>query len=140
MAQNPVWYARNFFTFFLQRTLFECKRLQEYLGVHNTDDRLQQIIEKCSLSSLKSDVESGKVKTLLKDINNQPFIYRKGKNSVYFLYFSLYQIYCSLCRKLLPYTNTHESVSAASQYCALSLSLLLMETMACPWLGLNLWG
>ncbi|XP_053380225.1 uncharacterized protein LOC123565644 [Mercenaria mercenaria] len=43
-----------------------------------TDERLQAVLDKCSLSNLKAEVESGKVKTPLIDEEGKSIIYRKG--------------------------------------------------------------
>ncbi|XP_052788285.1 sulfotransferase 1B1-like [Mya arenaria] len=56
----------------------ELKRISEFLNVENTDERLGQILDRCSIERSKSDIESGQVKTQLVDKDGKPFIYRKG--------------------------------------------------------------
>ncbi|XP_045197977.2 sulfotransferase 1B1-like [Mercenaria mercenaria] len=74
-----------------QQTLLELQRIQKYLGIYNDDDRLNAIIAKCSFSSLKSDVDSGKLRTLLVDKTSQPFIYRKGEIGDWMNHFTVTQ-------------------------------------------------
>lgn len=58
----------------------ELKKVSEYLGHHLDEVRLQEIINKCSLESLKNDVESGAVKSPLVDQQGKSILYRKGKD------------------------------------------------------------
>ncbi|XP_052790238.1 sulfotransferase 1B1-like [Mya arenaria] len=58
--------------------LAKLRRLSDFLSVHNTDERLRQILDRCSFDRLKKDTESGKVVTKLVDKEGRPFLYRKG--------------------------------------------------------------
>ncbi|XP_045201956.2 sulfotransferase 2A8-like isoform X2 [Mercenaria mercenaria] len=59
-------------------SLNQLRRIQNYLGLNHSDDRLQAVLDKCSFSNLKAEVESGKVKTPLIDEEGKSILYRKG--------------------------------------------------------------
>jgi hypothetical protein len=64
--------------FYLQDSLNQLRRIQTYLGLSHSDERLQAVLDKCSLGNLRADVENGKVKTPLIDESGKSILYRKG--------------------------------------------------------------
>ncbi|XP_052762506.1 cytosolic sulfotransferase 1-like [Mya arenaria] len=62
----------------IQDTVNELKRIQSFLGVKNTDERLQEVTSRCSIGNLRDDVQSGRTRTMLLDKDKKPFIFRKG--------------------------------------------------------------
>jgi uncharacterized protein YpuA (DUF1002 family) len=58
--------------------LNEVRRIQNYLGLNLTEKRLEAVIDRCSLNKLKSDVDTGKVKSDLVDDKEKSVLYRKG--------------------------------------------------------------
>ncbi|XP_060590853.1 sulfotransferase 2A1-like [Ruditapes philippinarum] len=61
-----------------KNSLHEVRRIQNYLGTNHSDERLQEVINRCSIDYLRNDVESGKVETSLKDDKGKSVLYRKG--------------------------------------------------------------
>ncbi|XP_060567370.1 sulfotransferase 1B1-like [Ruditapes philippinarum] len=61
-----------------KNTLNEVRRIQNYLGLNHSDERLQEVINRCSIDNLRNDVDSGKLKTQLIDNNGKSALYRKG--------------------------------------------------------------
>ncbi|XP_060596179.1 sulfotransferase 2A1-like [Ruditapes philippinarum] len=59
-------------------SLNQLRRIQTYLGLSHSDERLQAVLDKCSLGNLRADVENGKVKTPLIDESGKSILYRKG--------------------------------------------------------------
>lgn len=59
--------------------LSEMQRIQAFLGLNNSIERLQQIESKCSFENLRVDFETGKTKSKLVDEKGKAFIFRKGK-------------------------------------------------------------
>ncbi|XP_053380226.1 sulfotransferase 1C2-like [Mercenaria mercenaria] len=59
-------------------SLNQIRRIQTYLELNHSDERLRAVLEKCSLGNLKADVESGKIKTALIDEAGKSILYRKG--------------------------------------------------------------
>jgi len=57
----------------------EVKRIQDHLGLENSDERLQAIVKRCSLYNLKTDVNENKMISHLKDANGKSVLYRKGE-------------------------------------------------------------
>jgi len=56
----------------------EVKRIQDYLGLENSDERLYQILQRCSLNNLKADIDKKIVKSQLVDEKGKSDLYRKG--------------------------------------------------------------
>ncbi|KAL4216984.1 sulfotransferase 1 [Mactra antiquata] len=56
----------------------EIKRIQEFIGTNNSDERLQQILDKNTIKKLKADIDSGKVISPLVDKFGKSTLYRKG--------------------------------------------------------------
>ena len=63
----------------LQTPLQALRKVSTYLGLKLSDERLEQIIEKCSLQNLKKDVDTGVVKSPLVDKDGKSTLYRKGQ-------------------------------------------------------------
>ncbi|XP_053380227.1 sulfotransferase 1C2A-like [Mercenaria mercenaria] len=61
-----------------RNSLQEVRRIQKYLCLNHSDERLEAVLKKCSLETLKADVDSGKVKTRLIDEDGKSVLYRKG--------------------------------------------------------------
>ncbi|XP_053381294.1 sulfotransferase 1C2-like isoform X2 [Mercenaria mercenaria] len=59
-------------------SLNQLRRIQTYLELKHSDERLRAVLEKCSLGNLKADVESKKIKTVLIDEAGKSILYRKG--------------------------------------------------------------
>ncbi|XP_060590863.1 sulfotransferase 2A1-like isoform X3 [Ruditapes philippinarum] len=59
-------------------SLNQLRRIQTYLGLSHSDERLQTVLDKCSLGNLRADVENGKIKTVLIDESGKSILYRKG--------------------------------------------------------------
>ncbi|XP_053381293.1 sulfotransferase 2A8-like isoform X2 [Mercenaria mercenaria] len=59
-------------------SLNQLRRIQNYLGLNHSDERLQAVLDKCSLGNLRAEVENGKVKTPLIDEKGKSILYRKG--------------------------------------------------------------
>jgi len=57
----------------------EVKRIQDHLGLENSDERLQAIVKRCSLHNLKTDVNENKMISHLKDANGKSVLNRKGE-------------------------------------------------------------
>ena len=57
----------------------ELRRIQKYFGLSHNDERLQQILDKCSIDNLRNEVDTGKVKTPFVDKEGNSIIYRKGR-------------------------------------------------------------
>ena len=66
----------------LQTPVPALRKVSEHLGLDLSDERLEQIMGKCSLQNLKNDVETGAVKTPLANKEGKSIIYRKGNNSL----------------------------------------------------------
>ena len=65
--------------FLLQDGLKELTRLQNFLGLKHSEDRLQRVLDKCSLKNLKAVVLEKKVETPFVDDKGHSIMYRKGK-------------------------------------------------------------
>ncbi|KAL4219456.1 hypothetical protein ACF0H5_022035 [Mactra antiquata] len=74
-----------------ERPLEELQKVQKFLGTDGTTHRLNQIITKCSFNNLKSNVDSGRLRTTLVDENKQPFVYRKGEIGDWMNHFTVLQ-------------------------------------------------
>jgi len=62
----------------LQDGFKEMKRIQDYLGLENSDERLYQILQRCSLNNLKADIDKKIVTCQLVDEKGKSVLYRKG--------------------------------------------------------------
>lgn len=60
----------------------ELRRIQKYLGLEYSDERLNQILERCSSKNLKADVEQKRVNTPFLTREGTSYVYRKG-DSIY---------------------------------------------------------
>jgi len=56
----------------------ELRRVTRHLGLDHSDDRLQQVLDKCSINNLKNDVKNKKVFTPLVNEQGESILYRKG--------------------------------------------------------------
>jgi len=57
----------------------EMIKLQTYLGLKHSEDRLQKVLDKCSLKNSKAEVFEKKVLTPFIDDNGHSIVYRKGE-------------------------------------------------------------
>lgn len=71
--------------------LKELKKIQEFLGLNHSEERLQEIYDRCSLKNMKADVESGRSFTNLLDENGKSILYRKGEVGDWKNYFTVAQ-------------------------------------------------
>ena len=62
-----------------QQGLEELSKLQDYLGLEHSHERLQQVLDRCSINKLKKDVHTRAVDTPFVDENGDSVIYRKGE-------------------------------------------------------------
>ncbi|XP_045200033.2 sulfotransferase 1C2-like [Mercenaria mercenaria] len=60
--------------------LKELRRIQDFLEVNNTEERLKEILDKCNVTKMKADIDTGEVESLLKDSDGKSFLYRKGES------------------------------------------------------------
>ena len=65
--------------FLLQNGMEEMTKLQNFLGLKHSKDRLQKVLDKCSLENLKAEVLEKKVQTPFVDNKGNSTLYRKGK-------------------------------------------------------------
>jgi len=64
--------------FLLQNGMEEMTKLQNFLGLKHSEDRLQKVLDKCSLKNLKAEVLDKKVETPFVDNKGNSTLYRKG--------------------------------------------------------------
>lgn len=63
---------------YLQNGVQELRRISDYLGLQLSDDRLEEVLKRCTISNLKHDVESGKLKTPVVNKEGKSLLYREG--------------------------------------------------------------
>jgi len=56
------------------------RKVSKHIGRHLSDERLEEVINKCSLSNLKKDIETGALKTPLVTEEGKSILYRKGNS------------------------------------------------------------
>ncbi|XP_045200034.2 sulfotransferase 2A1-like [Mercenaria mercenaria] len=59
--------------------LKELQRIQDFLEVSNSEERLKEILDRCTVKKMKEDIDTGKVVSSLKDKDGKSFLYRKGE-------------------------------------------------------------
>lgn len=63
----------------LQDCLKELRKVSTFLELDLSDERLQQVVDRCSLERLKKDVEEGRLRSLMVDKDGKSVVYRKGR-------------------------------------------------------------
>jgi len=73
--------------YYLQNGMEELTKLQTFLGLEHSEDRLQRVLDKCSLKTLKAEVLEKKFETPFVDDKGNSIMFRKGK-----IYYTVYII------------------------------------------------
>lgn len=69
---------------YYQNALDELKKLQKFLGQEHSDERLQEVLERCSLNNLRTEALKAKNVPLIVNETSVARIFRKGIRAVLF--------------------------------------------------------
>ena len=61
-----------------QNGVEELRKVSKYLGLAQSDNTLQQVLDKCSINNLKNDVKNKRVYTPFVNEQGESILYRKG--------------------------------------------------------------